>query len=74
MAETFKENFVAANIDYTKLTHARKLGIIHAHQLGADRESIILLSKHTVHKVDASHLPEIPYNAMFVFAGFDVFC
>jgi hypothetical protein len=65
MAEAF--------IDYTKLTHARKLGIIYAHQLGVDRESIILLSKHTVHKVDASYLPELPYNALLAYAGFDVF-
>jgi len=73
MADAFKEYFAAANIDYSKLTHARKLGIIRAHQLGADRENIILLSKHTVHKVDTSYLPELPYNAMLACAGFDVF-
>jgi hypothetical protein len=73
MADVFKEYFATAGIEYTKLTHARKLGIIRAHQLGADRENIILLSKHTTHKVDTSYLPELPYNAMLACAGFDVF-
>lgn len=73
MADAFKEYFNAADIQYTKLTHVRKLGIIRAHQLGADRENIILLSKHTTHKVDTSYLPELPYNALLACAGFDVF-
>ena len=73
MATAFKEYFAKAGIDYTKLTHTRKLGIIRAHQMGADRENIILLSKHTTHKVDTSYLPELPYTAMLASAGFDVF-
>ena len=73
MANTFKEFFQKADIEYTKLTHTRKLGIIRAHQLGADRENIILLSKHTTHKVDTSYLPELPYKAMLACSGFDVF-
>jgi len=54
MADAFKEYFNAADIQYTKLTHVRKLGIIRAHQLGANRENIIHFSKHTTHKVDTS--------------------
>lgn len=73
MATAFKDYFAKAGIDYTKLTHTRKLGIIRAHQMGADRENIILLSKHTTHKVDTSYLPELPYTAMLACAGFDVF-
>jgi hypothetical protein len=73
MATAFKDYFAKAGIDYTKLMHTRKLGIIWAHQMGADRENIILLSKHTTHKVDTSYLPELPYTAMLAFAGFDVF-
>ena len=73
MATTFKNYFAKADIEYTKLTHVRKLGIIRAHQMGADRENIILLSKHTTHKVDTSYLPELPYSAMLSSAGFDVF-
>lgn len=73
MADTFKKFFEKAGISYSKLTHTRKLGIIRAHQLGADRENIILLSKHTTHKVDTSYLPELPYKAMLACAGFDVF-
>ena len=73
MADTFKDYMTSASIEYTKLTHVRKLGIIRAHQLGADRENIVLLSKHTVYKVDTSYLPELPYNAMLACAGFDVY-
>jgi hypothetical protein len=73
MSYTFKKFFNSSGIHCTKLTHARKLGIIRAHQLGADRENIILLSKHTTHKVDTSYLPQLPYQAMLACAGFDVF-
>jgi hypothetical protein len=73
MADAFKKFFTAVKVKYTKLTHTRKLGIIRAHQMGADRENIILLSKHTTHKVDTSYLPELPYAAMLASAGFDVF-
>jgi hypothetical protein len=73
MAETFKKFFEKADIAYSKLTHTRKLGIIRAHQLGADRENIILLSKHTTHQVDTSYLPKLPYKALLACAGFDVF-
>jgi hypothetical protein len=73
MSYTFKKFFNSSGIHYTKLTHTRKLGIIRAHQLGADRENIILLSKHTTHKVDTSYLPQLPYQAMLACAGFDVF-
>jgi hypothetical protein len=73
MAASFKNYFEIADIEYTKVTHARKLGIIRAHQMGADRENIILLSKHTVHKVDTSYLPELPYQALLATAGFDVY-
>jgi hypothetical protein len=41
--------------------------------MGADRENIILLSKHTQQKVDTSYLPELPYTAMLAAAGFDVY-
>ena len=51
-----------ADVEYTKLTHVRKLGITCAHQMGASREDIILLLKHTVHKVDTSNMPELPYQ------------
>jgi len=64
MADCFKNYFEVADIEYTKVTHARKLGIIRAHQMGADRENIILLSKHTVHKVDFSYMPELPYQTL----------
>jgi hypothetical protein len=47
MGDTFKEFMTYAGVEYTKLTHVRKLGITCANQLGADRENIILLSKHT---------------------------
>lgn len=57
----------------TKLTLVRKLGITHAHQMGADREKIILLSKHTTQKVDTSCLPELPYQAMLAVSGFDIY-
>ncbi len=73
MADTFRKYFERAGVAYTKLTHTRKLGIIRAHQMGADRENIILLSKHTTHKVDTSYLPELPYQAMLATSGFDVF-
>jgi hypothetical protein len=73
MADAFKKFFTAVKVKYTKLTHTCKLGIIRAHQMGADRENIILLSKHTPHKVDTSYLPELPYAAMLASAGFDVF-
>lgn len=73
MADTFRNFFADAEIDYTKLTHTRKIGIIRAHSLGADRENIILLSKHTTQRVDTSYLPELPYQAMLAAAGFDVF-
>ena len=73
MADAFKKFFDKVKVKYTKLTHTRKLGIVRAHQMGADRENIILLSKHTTHKVDTSYLPELPYNAMLAAAGFDVF-
>jgi hypothetical protein len=73
MAGCFKTYFAQADIEYTKVTHVRKLGIIRAHQMGADRENIILLSKHTVHKVDNSYLPELPYQAMLAAAGFDIY-
>jgi len=73
MADTFKKFFQKADIEYTKLTHTRKLGIIRAHQLGADRENIILLSKHTTHKVDTSYLPELPCKAVFAWLAFDLF-
>jgi hypothetical protein len=73
MSRVFKMFFNNNGIAYTKLTHTRKLGIIRAHQLGADRENIILLSKHTTHRVDTSYLPELPYKAMLACAGFDVF-
>jgi len=73
MSKVFKKFFTNCGIAYTKLTHTRKLGIIRAHQLGADRENIILLSKHTVHKIDNSYLPELPHKAMLACAGFDVF-
>jgi hypothetical protein len=33
----------------------------------------VLLSKHTVYKVDTSYLPEFPYNALLACAGFDVY-
>jgi hypothetical protein len=73
MADAFKKFFNLAGVAYTKLTHTRKLGINRAQQMGADRENIILLSKHTTHRVDTSYLPELPYNAMLACAGFDVF-
>ena len=73
MADAFRKFFDLAGVSYTKLTHTRKLGIIRAHQMGADRENIILLSKHTTHRNDTSYLPELPYNAMLACAGFDVF-
>jgi hypothetical protein len=73
MADTFRKYFNRVGVAYTKLTHTRKLGIIRAHQMGADRENIILLSKHTTHKVDTSYLPELPYQAMLATSGFDVF-
>jgi hypothetical protein len=73
MSYTFKKFFNNSGIKYTKLTHTRKLGIIRAHQLGADRENIILLSKHSTHKVDTSYLPQLPYQAMLASSGFDVF-
>ena len=73
MSRVFKKFFQESGIEYTKVTHTRKLGIIRAHQLGADRENIILLSKHTTHKVDTSYLPELPYKAMLACAGFNVF-
>ena len=73
MADTFHKYFNRVGVAYTKLTHTRKLGIICAHQMGADRENIILLSKHTTHKVDTSYLPELPYQAMLATSGFDVF-
>jgi hypothetical protein len=40
--------------------------------MGAYRENIILLSKHTAHKVD-TYLLELPYKAMLAAAGFDVY-
>jgi hypothetical protein len=73
MANTFRDFMKEADLEYTKLTHVRKLGIIRAHQMGADRENIILLSKHTTHKVDTSYLPELPYKAMLAASGFDVY-
>jgi len=73
MADCFKNYFELANIEYTKVTHARKLGIIRAHQMGADRENIILLSKHTVHRVDQSYMPELPYQTLLATAGFDIY-
>jgi hypothetical protein len=73
MSKVFKKFFTNCGIAYTKLTHTRKLGIIRAHQLGVDRENIIHLSKHTVHKIDNSYLPELSHKAMLACAGFDVF-
>jgi hypothetical protein len=73
MANTFQDFMKEANLEYTKLTHIQKLGIIQAHQMGADRENIILLSKHTTHRVDTSYLPELPYKAMLAASGFDVY-
>lgn len=73
MSDVFRKFFDSVQVKYTKLTHTRKLGIIRAHQMGADRENIILLSKHTVQKVDTSYLPELPYSAMLAAAGFDVY-
>lgn len=62
-----------ADVEYTKSTHVWKLGITRAHQMGASREDIILLSKHTVHKVDTSYMPELPYQPMLASAGFDIY-
>jgi hypothetical protein len=73
MSDAFKNFFDCVQVKCSKLTHVRKLGIIRAHQMGADRENIILLSKHTQHKVDTSYLPELPYSAMSATAGFDVY-
>jgi len=73
MGNTFREFMSYAGVEYTKLTHVRKLGITRAHQLGADRENIILLSKHTTQRVDMSYLPELPYQAMLACAGYDVY-
>lgn len=73
MADAFKKLFDNVKVKYTKLMHTRKLGIVRAHQIGTNRENIILLYKHTTHKVDTSHLPELPYYAMLAAAGFDMF-
>ncbi len=64
MADDFQKFFDLAGVSYTELTHTRKLGIIRTHQMGAERENIILLSKHTTHRVHTSYLPELPYKAM----------
>jgi hypothetical protein len=73
MADSFRDYMNQADVEYTKLTHVRKLGITRAHQMGASREDIILLSKHTVHKVDTSYMPELPYQPMLASAGFDIY-
>jgi hypothetical protein len=67
MADAFKKFFDKVKVRYTKLTHTRKLGIVWAHQMGAGCKNIILLSKHTTHKVDTSYLPKLLYNAMLAF-------
>ncbi len=41
--------------------------------MGVSRENTILLSKHTVHKVETSYLPEVSYEALLAAAGFDVY-
>ncbi|MEL7343007.1 MAG: hypothetical protein AAGM67_21165, partial [Bacteroidota bacterium] len=60
----------ATGVKWGKKTHLRKVGIDRASAMGASREEIANLSKHSSDKIDTAYMPELPVEALHVGAGF----